>query len=334
MKKSSLILIVLIMVCGLILFLELLNKFNVIVPSDLRVGLKWVNQAQFAGLYSAIEEGFYRQNGLSVSIKEFEPGVDYIDDLLSGKTDFAIISAEEFLINVDEGNKITAIAAIYQVSPYALVSLKDKNINSPADFVGKNLGVKAGKIEEELIYEILLSSFGIPKSDVNIKNVGFNKYEYQDLIDNDVDVIDLYRTDQLYLFDKSNVKYNVIFPERYGVNIYNDLIVTRNDLIQQNPELVSNFISSTIRGWEYVLNNKEKAIENTLKYVTVDMYKDYDYQLNILNKSIPLIKQDAGGKIGLMSLDRWKSLYQTMINKKIIKNKINIEEVFTNRFLE
>ena len=298
------------------------------------IGPKWVNQAQFAGIFSAIQEGFYKENGLSVSVKEFDFETSYLDDLLSGKTDFTIMSVEEFLTYVDQGKNITAVAAIYQVSPYALVSLKESGIKDPSDFVGKKLGIKGEKLKEELVYRLLMNSFGLKIEDSEIIKVGFENSELEDLKTNKIDVVDLYRTDQLYYFEKDNIDYEIIYPDRYGINIYNDLIVTRNDIVQEDPELIKSFMSATIKGWEFAINNKSKAVEDTLKYVTSDIYKDPDYQLYILEKSIPLIKPDSNSKIGSMSYDGWDVIYNTMLKNNIIFNDIDISKVFTTRYLE
>ena len=71
--------------------------------------------------------------------------------------DFALISAEELLIARSSGVPVKAVAAIYQISPYALVALSDSEIETPADFKGKTLGSKGGKVEEELFYLLLLN---------------------------------------------------------------------------------------------------------------------------------------------------------------------------------
>lgn len=303
-------------------------------PIKVTVGPKWVNQAQFAGIFTGIEEGIFRKHGIEVTVKEFSPGTSQIDDLLAGRTDFAIMSAEEFLTYIDEGKKITAIGAIYQVSPYAVVSLAEKNIKSPADFKGKILGSKAGKLEEELIYKVLLKSVGLGNEDAQIVELGFESTEYDDLAQNDVDVVDLYRTDQLYFFDITGVEYNIIYPEQFGINAFNDVIVTRDDSISERSDLVKHFMSALIESWEFAIANQEQAVNDTLKHVTNESYKNYDYQLYILQQSIPLLKPDSNTVIGAMTKAKWEALYKSMLERGLIGNDVQIEKVFTVKFLE
>lgn len=305
-----------------------------LTPQTVTVSPKWVNQAQFAGFFTGIEQGIYRNNGIKLVVKEFDFESSQIDNLLSGTTDFALLSAEEFLTYVDEGKNIIAIGTIYQVSPFSLVSLQSNNIKSPADFRNKILGNKGGKLEIDLFYKALMNSVGLQVTDANFLNVGFENTELEDLKQGKVDVIDLYRTDQLYFFDKEGIEYNIISPEQFGLNTFNDVIVTRLDIIEDNPELVARFMTSTIESWELAIENPEQAVNDSLKHTTSKLYNDFDYQMYILTKSIPLIKPDSSTMIGSMKLEKWTHLYKNMLSKGLVGSDVKVEEIFTTRFLQ
>lgn len=297
------------------------------------VGPKWVNQAQFAGMFTAKERGFYQNRGLDVSFKEFSDDTDRVDDLMKKRTDFTLMSAEEFLHYRSEGVPIKAIAAFYQISPLAVVSLSEKMIESPADLKGKKLGNKGGKMEEKLIYDLLLSSVGLREADVNTVKLGFDHHELDDLREGRSDTVDLYRTDQLYLFDKAKVDYEIIYPELFGINIFNDILVVREELAEADPEVIRDFLAATVQGWEQVLLDPSGAVEETLKYVTAGEYKDRDYQRYILEQSLPLIKPDANSVMGMMTYFQWNRLYEQMVQSGLVKGGLSVERVFTIEFL-
>jgi NitT/TauT family transport system substrate-binding protein len=296
------------------------------------VGPKWVNQAQFAGIYSAKEQYIYRKYGLDVEVKEFDFETNQFEDLMNGKTDFAILSAEEVLLLANDNEPIKAVAAIYQVSPYAIVSLAEAKIETPADFKNKVLGNKGGKLEGELIYKLLLNSVGLNSNDSKIKSVDFEFSEYEDLINRKADAVQLYRTDQLYYFDKKAIDYDIIYPEHFGIDTFNDIIITKKDFIEKNPEVVGNFIAATVEGWNYSIENPERSVSDTMKYVTHESYRDYDYELFILNQSIPLIKPNVDIDVGSMTSNKWKELYESMVEKKLVKD-IVLKDFFTTEFL-
>ena len=162
---------------------------------DVNLSLKWLHQTQFAGMYMAQDKGWYRKKGLNVHFKEFSFEKKPIADLQDGTADIAMASVSEFLDYYSKDPEIIAIAAIYQVSPFAVVSLEGHGLTSPRDLAGKVLGVKGGPgAEAEITYEILLESAGLSVDDVSIKYLNFDTNEREDLLSEEIDAIGLYRT--------------------------------------------------------------------------------------------------------------------------------------------
>ena len=114
-------------------------------PADqVTVQLKWIHQAQFAGIYAADQKGFYAEENIDVTIKPGGPGVTLdmmIADLISGESTFAIRGADEVLKARAEGKPTVAVAVIYQRNPWVYMSLKASGIKGPRDLVGKRIMV-------------------------------------------------------------------------------------------------------------------------------------------------------------------------------------------------
>lgn len=321
---------VLVLVLGMFGGVYFTYAYNFFRPfSKVIVGPKWVHQAQFAGMYSAQERNMYAYQGLDVSFKEFDFETNQVDDLLNGSTDFAITSGEEALLAIDQGAPIIAVATIYQTSPYTIVSLKDAQITTPSHFKNKILGVKGGKIEEKLFYDLLLGIVGLEESDAYIKELGLGDTEYVDLLEGRADTVGIYRTDQLYYFEQNNIDFNLVNPEQYGVNMFNDVIITRLDLVQEDPKLVQHFLKATINGWEFAVENPDKAIDDTLKYVTKQSYQDREYQAFILKNSLPLIKTGSSAKIGRMSHGSWVQLADQLKHRGLLSEDFDVQQAYT-----
>src|SRR6266481_9703143 len=75
--------------------------------------LKWKHQFQFAGYYAALEQGYYRDAGLDVTIREGGPGIDVAETVASGKADFGVCSAG-VLRDWTMGRRLVVLAAIFQ----------------------------------------------------------------------------------------------------------------------------------------------------------------------------------------------------------------------------
>src|SRR3546814_7124692 len=98
------------------------------------------SQAQFAGYYAAVEQGFFEEEGLEVEI--IPSGGDIVpqDALANGDVDFAIAWVPKVLGSIEAGANLTDIAQIFQRSGTLQVSWADSGIDSVADFEGKKIG--------------------------------------------------------------------------------------------------------------------------------------------------------------------------------------------------
>ena len=294
---------------------------------------KWVNQAQFAGIFVAKEKGFYRRVGLEVNIDEFESGDSVLEDITSGSSEFALLNANQFLKAVSEGEDLVAVAAFYQVSPYILASLKSDKVTTPSQFGGKALGVKGTNNQEAYtIYRLTLASAGVNENDVRFVDLPFGPSERDDLLEGRADVIGFYRT-RLYQFDKDGLLYNLIYPEQYGAALYNDVLVVRREYLDENPKQVRNFLKATVQGWQYAFANQEEAIILTLGYVTEDSYKDIEYEKFILSASQELMLPTRNTKIGEMDLSRWQRFYDNLVDRGLLERSFEIGDVVTTDYL-
>ena len=135
--------------------------------TPVKLQLQWFTQAQFAGYFAAVDQGFYAAQCLDVSI--LEGGVDIVpqQQLADGVVDFALSWVPKALASREAGANIVDIAQIFQRSGTLQVSLKDKGITSPAEFAGKNIG-NWGYGNEFEIFAALTKAGLDPAADVTL----------------------------------------------------------------------------------------------------------------------------------------------------------------------
>src|SRR5271163_2142895 len=207
--------------------------------------LKWFHQAQFAGFYVAKEKDFYKSAGLSVDIQPGGPDFAAIQMVAGGNEQFGATGADQILIARSKGVPVVALAVIFRRNPFVLFSLAKSGIKTPADFVGKNVGVKIGG-NEELIYRAVLAKAGVDKSKLTETPV---KFDIAPLLAGTVDVWPGYLINEVLAAKEKGFEVNVISPSEFGIDFYADTLFTTEKMLKEKPELVKKFVAATLKGW-------------------------------------------------------------------------------------
>jgi len=152
-------------------------------PIPVKLQLQWFTQAQFGGYFAAVDQGYYKEAGLDVSI--IEGGVDIVPQtvLAQGQADFAVAWVPKALASREQGAGITDVAQIYQRSGTRQVSFKDKNITTAADLKGKKVGNWGFGNEFELLAGMTKAGLD-PGRDVTLVQ---QQFDMQALLKGDID---------------------------------------------------------------------------------------------------------------------------------------------------
>jgi ABC-type nitrate/sulfonate/bicarbonate transport system substrate-binding protein len=118
--------------------LSLLPLRHAVALESVSLQLKWKHQFQFAGYYAALEQGYYREAGLDVTIREGGPGIEVAETVASGKADFGVCSAS-VLREWTMGRRLVVLAAIFQHSPAVILVARRADISSVSDLRGRTL---------------------------------------------------------------------------------------------------------------------------------------------------------------------------------------------------
>src|ERR1700716_2901652 len=118
--------------------LVLLTSHPAAALDQVSLQLKWKHQFQFAGYYAALEQGFYRNAGLDVTIREGGPDIDVAETVASGKADFGVCGSG-VLRDWAKGRRLVVLAAIFQRSPAIVLVARRADINSVSDLRGRTL---------------------------------------------------------------------------------------------------------------------------------------------------------------------------------------------------
>jgi len=277
--------------------------------TPVKLQLQWFAQAQFAGYYAAVDQGFYADQCLDVSI--VEGGVDIVpqQQLADGAVDFALSWVPKALASREAGANIVNIAQVFQRSGTLQVSFKDSGITSPADFAGKKIG-NWGFGNEFEIFAALTKAGLDPAGDVELVQ---QQFDMAALLAGDIDAAEAMTyneyaqvleavnpdTGELYTADDLNV----VSYEDEGVGMLQDAIWASGDRLSDAAyrNTAVKFVAASLQGWAYCRDNVQGCADIVVSKGSMLGASHQLWQMNEVNK---LIWPAAGGA-GVVDKAAW-----------------------------
>lgn len=295
-------------------------------PSDeVTVQLKWVHQAQFAGYYVAREKGYYAEENINVSFLEGGPNTDLVEQVTEGRADFGVDAPEQLLTGVNRGKPIKAIAVIYRRNPMVFIAMADSGIERPADFLGRSVAILGSDAETQ--YYAMMKRLDLDQSQVELLPYSYDNAAF---FNGEADITIGYATGSLIRIRQAGYNVNLIWPSDYGIHLYADTLFTTDQLIAQNPDLVTRFLRATLRGWREAIENPEEAVTATLKYARE---ADPQVQTEMMHASLPLI-HTGQDQIGWMRTEMWQGMADILLEQAILTGPVDVNQVYTVQFLQ
>jgi len=283
--------------------------------------LQWVAQAQFAGYYAAVEQGFYKKEGLDVTIKEAGTTTVPIDALAAGDADYAISWVPKVLGSIEQGTNVTDVAQIFERSGTTQISFKDKNITSPADLKGKKVGSWGYGNQWELFA-------GMQKSGIDTStqiSLVQQAFDMNGFLAGDIDaaqamtyneyaqVLETVNPATGKLYQPSDL--NVINWNDEGTAMLQDAIWANADKLASDKTYAANttkFIKASIEGWVYVRDHAQQAADIVTKAGST---LGTSHQLWMTNEVNKLIWPSTAG-IGVIQKKAWDQTVKIALGTK------------------
>jgi ABC-type nitrate/sulfonate/bicarbonate transport system substrate-binding protein len=227
------------------------------------VQLSWIKNVEFAGSYIADNKGYYQQAGVGVNLIAGGPTASIEPTVVSGKALVGINTPDSTATAVDQGAPLKIIASMYQKSPFALMSLASKPINTPQDLYGKKIGVQA---TNEPIWNTFLKANNLDASKITKVPVQFDPTP---LAQGQVDGWVSYITNEPNELKVKGVATKTFLFNDYNYPVFtNTYFVTEQTLADKKARAnVVNFLRADVRGWQDSIKDAKLGAQ-----LTVDNY--------------------------------------------------------------
>jgi NitT/TauT family transport system substrate-binding protein len=233
-----------------------------------RFALDWRFEGPAAPYFVAIDKGYYKAEGLNVSIDPGAGSVEGINRVASGAYEMGFADINSLVKYRDNPRNlpVKAVMMVYDTPAFSIVTLKKNGIAKPKDLEGKVLGAPApdGAYAQ---WPIFVQANKIDASKVKIENVGFPVREPM-LAQGKVDAITGFWFSSYMNLKANGVKDEdivVLHMRDHGVDLYGNVIVANPDFMRFSPKAVAGFVRATIRGIQDTIKSPETAIDSLMK---------------------------------------------------------------------
>jgi NitT/TauT family transport system substrate-binding protein len=295
--------------------------------TKVRLQLKWVAQAQFAGYYAAVDQGYYKAEGLDVQLLLGGPDIDPVRVVASDGAEFGTTWLPAMLAAREGGADVLDISQVFQRSGTLEVSFKDKNITKPEDWKGKKIGSWLGGNEPELF--AALNKVSINPDDKSQVSIIKQDFDMSGLLSGDLDAAQamIYNeyaqvleaknpaTGNLYTADDLNV----ISLNEVGTGMLQDAIFARDSFLKKagNEDIAVKFLKASLQGWIYCRDNSQKCVDIVLKAGSKLGASHQAWQMNEING---LIWPSPSG-IGALDKAAWDQTVSIATTYKVLKSQ-------------
>jgi len=233
-----------------------------------KFALDWKFEGPSAPYFVAIDKGYYKAEGLDVTIDSGPGSVQGIARVAAGTYPigfFDFNSLARFLDQTPDA-PVTSVLMVYDIPPFSIVSTTAGGVTKPKDLEGKILGAPAadGAFAQ---WKAFVKETGIDASKVTINNVGFPVREPM-LAKGEVHAITGFSFSSYFNMLQNGAKpedVKIMLMSDYGLTLYGNAVMVNKDFAKANPKVVAGFVKATIKGMQDTYKDPAAAIKSVMK---------------------------------------------------------------------
>ncbi|MPZ59030.1 MAG: ABC transporter substrate-binding protein [Rhizobiales bacterium] len=304
--------------------------------TSVKFALDWKFEGPAAPYFVAIDKGYYKAEGLDVTIDSGPGSVAGIARVAAGTYPIGFFDINSLVKFRDQnpGKAVTSVLMVYDKPPFAIATTTKTGIKKPKDLEGRVLGAPApdGAYAQ---WKAFVKENGIDASKVKIENIGFPVREPM-LADGKVDAITGFSFSMHFNLMQKGLKPSDIVTmlmADHGLVLYGNAIMVNPDYAKANPKVISGFVRATIKGVIDTVKDPDSAIKSVMKRNDTG---NEAIELARLKMSLrdnfvtPWVKANGFGSVDMGRLS--KSIDQIALTYDF-KNRPKAEDIFTSQYL-
>jgi NitT/TauT family transport system substrate-binding protein len=321
---------------GAALAAVLLAAGSAAAETDLKFALDWQFEGPAAPYLVAVDRGYYKAEGLNVTVDTGQGSVQGITRVASGTYPMGFVDINSLIKFRDQNpdKAVKAVLMVYDRPPFAIVTVAKTGITKPKDLEGRVLGAPApdGAYAQ---WKAFVKENNIDAAKVTIKNIGFPVREPM-LASGEVDAITGFSFSSYFNLIQKGVApkdIKVMLMSDYGLVLYGNAVIVNPDFAKANPKIVAGFVRATIKGMQDTAKDPATAVKSVMKRNEIANEKVELERLEMAlrdNMVTPWVKANGWGGVDMARLD--KAIDQIAVTYEF-KAKPKAADIFTSEYL-
>ena len=296
---------------------------NGLTPVSLQ--LDWYPQPEHGGFYTAQLLGYYKAEGLDVTLVPVPQYGSVPQQVASGKADFGLASSDQILEWNSNGLPLVAVAATMQHDPQAVMVHKNSPIHDFKDLEGHTIAAQTGATWLKYV----ISRYNLHQ----VRQIPATLSVASFLSDPNY-VQQIFITSEPFFARQAGAEVRTLLISSSGYDPYRVQFTTR-DFAAQHPDVVAKFVRASIRGWQQYLGNPgpTNAYLLTLNPALNPAQEAYTAQV-LRDGSFVTGLDQSGAQIGRMTADRWQAGYDQLKSLGILRSSFDPATAYALKFAQ
>jgi NitT/TauT family transport system substrate-binding protein len=327
LKRSAILFVALSLVVALLAACAASTEEPAGAPEELlslRLPMGYIPDPQYAPFYVAVEKGYFAEEGIELAF-DYSFETDGMALVGANEVPFALVGGDQVILARAEGLPVVYVLEWFQKYPIAIVSQEAAGIETPQDLVGRSVGLPGFFGTSYVGYVGLLSANDIAQEQVQATDVGFTQIEA--LLSDQVDAVVVFANNEPIQLAEMGEAINTLQVADY-IDLVHNGVVTNEETLANNPELVERFLRAFRRGLVDTLADPDEAYEISKQYVEgLD-----DSRRGVLDASLDFWRANPLGETNPAS---WQRTQDLLIEMGLLDEPVaGLDGAYTNDFIE
>lgn len=285
----------------------------------------WYPQPEHGGFYTALVKNYYKDEGLDVDIESGSPYLSPYQRVAAGGAQFGMGASDRIFESVADGQPLIAVAATMQHDPQGIMVRKNSPVRTFADLNGHTVAVQAGSTW----FRYLAMKYRL----TNVQEVPATMSVANFIADPNY-IQQAFATSEPFFARQAGIETRVLLVSDAGFNPYRVMFTTQS-FLHQHPDVVAKFVRASVRGWREYLNDPSAAHAALLKLnpALSPQWMQFSWQ-QLRDGHFVAGEAADGSQMGQMDPARWTTLYQQLLELKVIDKQFDPASAYTLRFIQ